>query len=157
MRAYSGTVYSAAFRSTTLSTNPHDLFGITAPSNSKVRIREILIAEISPDNDGVGVELLRGSTIASIGAALTPQNLKGWASAPTAGSSVTGPSTTLVSTASATRIHAGAFTENLFHYRPAPIAAPILAEGQRLHVRITAPATGSISGSITFEEIGQVP
>ncbi len=154
---YSGSVFTASFRSTGLTAGtPHDFFGLLAPSDSKVRIREISINAVSSDQTSIGVQLLRGSTASSTSAAISPVNLKGWSGAVAAGSSVTAPSSTVVSTASAVLLYAGFLDENSFCYCPEEIAAPILAESQRLHVR-TDDAAVSMQGTITFEEIGKVP
>src|SRR5262249_6594970 len=139
-----------------LTTNPFDAIGILAPTNSRVAIHEIALAVPSTEApDRLGVQLLRGSTISSTSVAITPRHIHGWTGAPTAGSSVTLPCTTLVSTTSAVRLVADAFWDNVWRWTPEPMHRPILEVGQRLHVRLSAPSTTRMSGTITFSEIGR--
>jgi hypothetical protein len=150
-----GPIYTASFQTTSITTATCDVIGIKAPDNSRVCIHEIVAAQPSTDaSDRFGVQLLRGSTASSTSAAITPRNIWGWSGAPTAGSSVTQPSATLVSTTSAVLIYADAAHDNRWQYRPMPMDRLILDAGQRLHVRITAPSTTKLNGTITFSEIG---
>jgi hypothetical protein len=149
-------IYSAAFQTTAVTTNPHDAIGILAPTNSRVAIHEIVLSQPTTEApDRIGVQLLRGSTASSTSAAITPRNLSGHSGAVVAGSSVTLPCTTLVSTTSAVLLAADAADDNRFAYKPAPCDRPILEAGQRLHVRITAPSTTRLNGTIFFSEIGK--
>lgn len=151
-----GPVYTASFQTTALTTNSHDAFGILASTLSRVCIHEVTLAQpTSEAPDRLGVQLLRGSTASSTSAAITPRHIHGWSSVPTAGSSVTLPCTTLVSTASAVMVYADAFYDNTWCFRPAPVDRPILDVSQRLHVRITAPSTTRMNGTITFSEISK--
>jgi hypothetical protein len=151
-----GQIFSAAFQTTALTTNPHDAFGILAPTNSRVVIHEIVLAQPTTEApDRLGVQLLRGSTASSTSAAITPRNIMGHALAPSAGSSVTLPSSTLVSTASAVLLAADAAFDNRFAFRPAPCDRPMIEAGQRLHVRISAPSTGRMNGTLLYSEIGR--
>jgi hypothetical protein len=151
-----GPIYTASFQTTALTTNAHDVIGIAAPSNSRIAIHEITLAQPTTEaSDRFGVQLLRGSTASSTSAAITPRHIHGHTGTPTAGASVTRPCTTLVSTNSAVLLHADAATENRWFYRPAPWDRPILTTEQRLHVRITAPSTTRMNGTIVFSEIGK--
>ncbi len=163
-----GPVFSATFSSVSLSTNPYDLFGIKAPSNSRVQVVGMVIALKSTDNtkeQNLTMSLLRGSTASSTSAAITAQNMMGWAGTPTAGSSVTQPSSTLVSTTSAVSIWEDTWNcRDAFMFPRDDVvprsALPILDKSQRLHLRVSAPSTGTtfvVSGSILFREIGQPP
>lgn len=162
-----GPCFSANFNAVSLTTNPYDMFGILPPSNSRVQIVSILLGLQSTDNTKeqiLGVQLLRGSTASSTSAGLTPVNMMGW-SGVSAGSSVTQPSSTLVSTASAVGLFQDVWnTRDAWHFPredciPSEVL-PILDKSQRLHVRITAPSTGttfSVTGSLQFREIGRPP
>jgi hypothetical protein len=150
-----GPIYTASFQTTALTTNVMDAVGIRASSLSRVCIHEITLGQPTTEApDRLGVQLLRGSTASSTSAAITPRHVHGWSGAPTAGSSVTGPGGT-VSTASAVLLYADGFFDNSWIYRPAPVDRPILDVNQRLHVRITAPSTTRLNGSITWSEIGR--
>jgi hypothetical protein len=151
-----GPIFTAAFQTTALTANAHDIFGILAPSNSRVRIHEVCLAQPSTESpdDRLGVRLLRGSTASSTATALSPRHIHGWSGVPAAGSSVTFGCTTLVSTASAVLLYADSFFYNIFNFRPDPCDRPVLDVDQRLHVRITAPSTGRMNGTITWSEIG---
>lgn len=156
MQIPNGPIYTASFQTTALTTNPHDAFGILPSTLSRVAIHEITLAQPTTEApDRLGVQLLRGSTASSTSAAITPRHIHGWSGAPTAGSSVTLPCTTLVSTASAVLVHADAFFDNKWVWRPAPMDRPVLDVSQRLHVRITAPSTTRLNGTIKFSELGK--
>jgi hypothetical protein len=154
-----GPIYTASFQTTALTTNPFDAIGILAPTNSRVCIHEISFGQPGVAAlDRLGVQVLRGSTISSTSVAITPRHIHGWTGAPTAGSSVTLPCTTLVSTTSAVLLAADAFWDNVWRYMPEPAMRPILEAGQRMHVRLSAPstaATGVLNGVLTFSEIGK--
>ena len=151
-----GPIYTASFQTPALTTNAHDAIGILAPTNSRVVIHEIALAFPSSEApDRLGVHLLRGSTASSTSVAITPVHIHGWTGAPTAGSSVTLPCTTLVSTTSAVRLQADAFWDNVWRFMPEPGMRPILEVSQRMHVRITAPSTPRLNGTLTFSEIGK--
>ena len=160
----SGNIYSASFSATALTTNPYDVFGLLAPTNSRVVVREIKIGQYSDAGDAqaemLSVVLLRGSTASSTaGTAVTPVNRKGHTGATSAGSSVLTCSTALASTASAVQIEADAFNvASGYRHYPVPSERLVLEKSQRLHVRITAPNDAlTVNGTITFEEVGQIP
>lgn len=151
-----GPIYAASFQTTALTTNPHDIFGILASTATRVAIHEIRLGQPTTEApDRLGVVLLRGSTASSTATTVTPRHIHGWSGVPTAGSSVTFGCTTLVSTASAVLLEADAFFDNSWVYRPAPADQPIIDSGQRLHVRITAPSTTRMNGTVVFAEIGK--
>lgn len=158
-----GNVFTASFSASALTTNAADLFCLTAPSLSNVVIREIVIGQYSDAGDAeaeiLSITLLAGSTAASGGSAITPRNVERHTGAPTAGSSVLGPSTTVASTASAELIYADvANVAAGWVYRPDVAERPILEPSERLALRISAPADAlTANGTITFEEIGKAP
>jgi hypothetical protein len=155
-----GNTFSAALTATLTTTNPTDLISIvpsTGAIPSRVQIQRIVVATGSTANVPVnmGIELWRGSTNAAIGAAVTPRNHAGWSAAPSAGSSVSANSTTLLSTASAVLFHADAMSNGRFEYCPQSGYEPIIESGQRFHVRGTGAAAGSVNVTLTFREIGK--
>ena len=151
----SGPIYTAAFVTTGLTANPHDVFGIVPSANSRACIHELVLGIPSSDGTDVGVEIWRGSTGVSTGGAITPRNIHGWTAAPSAKSSVTGPSSAVVSTTSAIRLYADVTSELRLKYCPDPCDRPVLEVSQPMHVRITAPTTGRMNGTVTFSEIGK--
>lgn len=161
-----GNVYSIPFASQAVSTNAFDLVGIYASTSpiSRVEIMSIDIAVISSAVSATPqlcqVQLLRGSTASSTSAAITPVNLKGWSGAPTAGSSATLPCSNVTSSASSVQIWADGFNAAQgWHFPPyqemTGLVRPVVASGQRLHLRLTAPSTAfTMTGTLTFREIG---
>jgi hypothetical protein len=157
-----GPVYTASFSATTTTTNPYDLFGILPSTSSRVCIHEITIGNIStgPASEAVGMTLWRGSTASSTSAAITPRDVRGYTGVPTAGSSVTGPSSSTVSTTSAVAIHAESWVygQESWKFCPEECERPLLEVSQRLHLRMSAPAAGlTLAGTLKFSEIGKYP
>lgn len=153
-----GPVYTATFTTTAASTGGEiDAFGLTAPSNSRVEVHAVSIGQptANPPAANLGVLLLRGSTAIGGGTTITPRNLAGWTGALTAGSSVTGPSTSVGSTASAVVVYADAFVGGVWWYYPAKDDRVVLEAGQRLNIRLTTPQQTSINGTIMFSETGR--
>ena len=159
-----GNLYKIPFTAT-LTTNPYDLVGILAPNNSQVVLREFIVGALStaqPMGATMQVSIFRGSTASSTSAAITSvQILPQTSPAPcVAGSSVTGPSSGLVSTASATLIHtdswSAAFQSYMYFQDDPAMRAPRCDVSQRLHVRLSAPSTAlAVVGTATIEEIGR--
>jgi hypothetical protein len=159
-------VYTAAFFSTGITVNPLDVIGILASSLSRVAIHKVEIglqSSAAPVGEDVGVLFLRGSTASSTGAAITPKNVDGFAHKASAGSSVTSPSSILVSTASAELVYATNWhaQDDTFVYEPREWQDRLRLEAsQRLHVRITGlqlQSSPAIYATLTFSEIGNVP
>jgi hypothetical protein len=158
-------LYSVAFSAQTLSTGGSwDLWGLFASTSPVTRLEVVSIdldfsaSAISATPQALSLTVFRGSTASST-STVTPAQLKGWSGAPTAGSSATGPSSSLVSTASATLIWAGvANAATGWHFPPQQADAftrPILASGQRLHLRLATPQAALVaSGTLTFRELG---
>jgi hypothetical protein len=158
-----GNIYKIPFAAT-LTTNPCDLVGILAPNNSQVVLREFIVGAVStsqPQGQLFQVSIFRGSTASSTSAAITPvQILPQTSPAPcVAGSSVTGPSSGLVSTASATLIHTDSWSaafQSYVYFQDDPAMRARCDVSQRLHVRLSAPSTAlAIVGTATIEEIGR--
>lgn len=154
-------IYNAAFNAETLTTNPTDLFTLEASADSRVRVRGVNLGQQSTSPDDLRqlhVQLLRGATDAPSTSPITPTHVAGWSNAPAADSDVSGPSTDLASTTSASLLYADAFDEAGWCYKPHEHEQPILDVSQRLHVRVSAPESSmSLSGTLTFEEIGKIP
>lgn len=161
-----GNIFSASFKSVALTTNANDLFTVYASTNPVTRV-EILSINLSVGSSAVTntpqvatVSLMTGTTSTGAGAAITPTNLRRWANAPTAGSAVNGPTTTVGSSASATQIWADGFNIGGGYLFPpyqemTGLVRPVIASGQRLTLRLEAPSTALVmSGSICFREIG---
>lgn len=161
-------VYTAAFHAvlSTAATPSYDIIGILASSLSRVAIHKFEVgahstAAVSSEN--LEVLFLRGSTASST-TTLTPTNVDGFDVKATAQSSVTGPSSNLVSTASAVLVYAKSWEVQYGSviYEPYEWQDRIRLEaGQRLHIRMAAPSVNTsgfhLVGTLTFSEIGYVP
>ena len=156
-----GPVFTAPFSAAALTTNAQDLFCLTAGSSSRVVIREIRIGQYTEFGDAqselLSLTMLVGSTAPSSGTAITPRNVAGHSGAPSAASSVLGPSTTLASTASAVERFADVWNVAAgFLYAPLPPERLILEPSQRLALRMTAPNDAmTMNGTLVFQEIGK--
>jgi hypothetical protein len=162
----SGAVYTYSFQATALSSaGPADIFTVTAPTNSRVAIRELRFAQTSDFGDAqaeiLSLIFMVGSTsTAPAGTAITGTNVRTYTGTPTAGSSVTGPTTTLASTSSATLLLADAYNVAApYLYIPPPDMRFVLGRGQRFVARIaTTPNDAlTVNGTLTLQEIGQSP
>lgn len=146
---------------------PVDLFGFL-PSTSPISRGELLSINLSFSSSAVSqtpqalnLQLLRGSTAASTSAVITPANLRGWTGTQTdAGSSITGPSSGIVSTASAVSIWSDSVNTAIGYLFPpyqeeTGLVRPVLASGQRLHLRLDTPQVALVAnGSFTYRLIG---
>lgn len=159
----SGPVYTAPFSAQALTTNDQDLFCLTASSSSRVVIREIRLGQYTEFGDAqaelLSLTMMVGSTASSSGTAITPLNVKRHTGAPTADSSVVGPSTTLASTTSSD-VH-WADTWNVaagLLYSPLPPERLVVQPGEIFNLRMSAPADAmTLNGTLVFQEIGKVP
>lgn len=158
----SGPVYTAPFTATALTTNSQDLWCITAGSSTRVVIREIRLGQYTEFGDSqselLSLEILTGSTAASAGSALTTPNVQSHSGAPTATSTVVGPSTTLASTTSASRRWADVWNVAAgLLYSPLPSERIVLNPDQIMVLRMSAPNDAmTINGTMTFQEIGTI-
>lgn len=158
-----GNIFNVWLSANSLSTGgPNDIFNILAPTKSRVQLLEVRIGQSSTNPTAIqslGVSFFSGSSSSGAGATITAYNTKQWTGAPTAGTSVTGPSTTIASTTSATLLYAGAYdaAAGTFVYRPnEQYGVPlVITNGQRFHIRVTTPQLPVVShGTLTFKEIG---
>lgn len=159
----SGPVYTAPFSAIALTTNAHDLWCLTASSSSRVVVREIRIGQYTEFGDAqaelLSLTVLTGSTAPSSGTAITPRNVQGHTGAPSADSSVIGPSATLASTTSAVARFADAWNVAAgYLYAPLPAERLVLNPSQCMVIRMTAPNDAlTMNGTLVFQEIGKVP
>lgn len=158
-----GPIFSAAFSAAAISTaGARDIFHIhiTAPSDSKVALREIRLSQYSDFGDAqaelLPLQLMVGTSSVSTGAALAPQNVQRHAGAPTAGTAVVGPSTALASTAAAAMILADAWNvQPGWWWSPPADQHIILSPGQRAVIRMGVPNDSiTMNGTVIFQEIG---
>jgi hypothetical protein len=157
----SGPIFSAAFSAASISTaGPSDLFFVTASTRSRVAVREVRLGQYSDAGDAqaemLPITLLLGSTSAAVGSTITPRNVARHTGAPSAGTAVSAPSTTLSSTASAILMHADAMNIAAgWSYMPTAADRLVLNPGQKFTVRMGTPNDAlSLNGTLTFEEIG---
>lgn len=159
-------VFTATFAAVSVSA-AQDVFELTAPSTSRVRVKEIRIGQYSDFGDAaaeiLSVQVIRGYTTAgSGGAAVTPSNLEPWSRA--AAATVARNNTTVAQDGSAQILIADSFNIQAGWWwkgdPPDPIRGYVgseiqLAPGAILVVRITAPADAiTTNATIVFEETG---
>jgi len=157
-------LFTATFNAIAV-TAAQDAFEITAPATSRVKIKEVRLGQYSDFGDAaaeiLSVLIMRGHTASgSGGASVTPANLAGWTAAPAAASAVERNNTTPASGGSPVTLVADAFNiQQGWMWRAWEECEEIILEvGQRLVVRITAPADEvTANGTILFEEIGKPP
>lgn len=157
----SGPVFTAPFSAVALTTNPHDLFCVTASTSSRVVVREIRLGQYSEFGDSqselLSLTIMTGSTAAaSAGSTITPVNVQSHSGAPTANTAVIAASTTLGSTTSATVRYADAWNVAAgYLYTPPPPERIVLNPGQIMLFRMSAPNDAmTMNGTITLQEIG---
>lgn len=164
---HGGPIFTYPFSATALTTGGSiDLWCVTAPSNSRVAVREIVFGQYSDPGDAqaemLSILFMTGSTASSSGgSAITGLNLNRYstASTPTANCTVVGPSTTLASTTSASVVRAETFNVMAgYRFYPVPAERPIIGLSQRFVVRITVPNDAlTVNGTLMLQEIGQTP
>jgi hypothetical protein len=162
-------IYTATFNAVAV-TAAQDFFEITAPANSRVRIRECRIGQYTDFGDAaaeiLSVLVIRGFTTSGSvgGTAPTPSNVSGHSGALAAGSVVEINNTTLANTGSAVTLYADTWNIATPWWFAPSMPSPrngwwgehlILAPSQRLVFRITAPADSiTCNGTLVFEELG---
>jgi hypothetical protein len=157
-----GPVFGVPLSTSSLSTaNAWDVLQLTADSSGRLEIVSFDLAIASTQfttGSQLTLQLLRGSTAASAGSAITPRNVRGWSGAPSANFTAAGPSSGLTSTASAVLIWTGAFDFNgRLSYRPdCRDERIVLTLGQRLNFRTNTPQVAAVvTGSVLCAEIGK--
>jgi len=155
-------IFSAVFSGIAVAA-AQDVFEIVAGSETRVRLHEIRLGQITDFGDaaaeGLSVMLVRGfTTTGSGGAAVTPVNLSGHANALPPASTVKRNNTTLAQDGAGAAIFSDAWNiADSWLYSPANELVPIVEKGQRLVVRISAPADEiTMNATLVFEEIGDL-
>ena len=160
--SYSTTLFACPFTSFPVSSTGgasyFDLWSITGTTVGRTEIHEIQIGQLSTQvtgNQQIAIQIMRGSTALGGGATIIPVNLKGWGTAPTAGSSAEGPSSVLASTISATVIYADNTNySGGWFYSPASYEEIVLDTGQTMNIRVSAPpVTVQLSGTLLIREV----
>lgn len=154
----SGPVFTATFSAVAVSL-AQDLFEIVAHSSSRVEICEIDIGQYSDAGDAqdelLSILIIRGNTTSgSGGSSVTPRNF--FSGSRAAVSTVEANNTTVASAGSPVTMHASSFNVRAgWYHRPPPGERIILEAGERLVVRITAPADEvTMNGTLKFRELG---
>jgi hypothetical protein len=136
-----------------------DVLTITASSSSRIavlRIEATLITTQYTTFPALGLQLMSGSTGTSTGTAITPVNVLRRSNNKAADFTATGPSSTVVSTASAALIVAGGLDPLRWVYAPSDLRQPILGLSGILFLRTTVPSVAAVlSVSATVQELGK--
>ena len=154
-----GPVFTVPIPATSLTTgSAWDVFSIIS-TTGRVELMEVVLSQVSSSVAAIqalGVKMFRGSTGVSGGAALTAANALGDGGAAAAVATLTGPSSTVISTTSATQVHSEAMkADGHFRYRPHADACQVLATSQRLHLNVTTPSVAiTVYGTVTFRQKG---
>lgn len=160
--------FTATFSAVAVSA-AQDVFEIVAHASSRVSICEISLGQYSDAGEAeaelLSIQVIRGfTTTGSGGAAVTPANLSPWSRAAVttvARNNTTvaqdGTGVTLIS--DVMNVQAGwAYRPQYDPLNPTTDERIWLAPGDRLVVRITAPADAvTMNGTIKFEEVGKMP
>jgi hypothetical protein len=139
-----------------------DLWSLKGSTSGRTRIRSINVGQKSTSvtgNQQLDVQVYRGSTGLGGGAAVSPVNTKGWATASTANSLAYAPSSTsLASTVSATLLYADNtdWSGNWLFPAEDTWGPMTLEAGQNFNVRVTTPPSAApvyLSGTLVIEEV----
>lgn len=162
-------VYTATF-SAVAATAAQDVFEITAPANSRVKIIDCKLGQYTDFGDAaaeiLSVLVIRGfTTTGTGGSSVTPANILGHTGAMTATSVVKANNTTVATNgtgvtlvADVMNVAAGWSLRDTLSRGYENVPEIILSNSQRLVIRITAPADSlTMNGTLIFEEIGQIP
>lgn len=141
-----------------------DLFSLLAAANSRIAIREVRIGQYSDFGDAqaeiVSVRIIRGNTtVGSGGSAITPVNISGHANSAVAGTTVRANDTTAAADGAPLTVISDTFNVAAgWWYYPPEDERPVMEKGQRVCIRITAPADAlTVNATVVFEELGQIP
>lgn len=156
-----GTVYTATVAAVAV-TAAQDVFEIVSPSTSRVRIREVRIAQYSDAGDAqaemLSILVMRGHTTSgSGGSSVTPNNVNHYSTL-TASSTVEANNTTVASNGSPVTLIADAWNvQGGWWYTPDENEMIVIDVSTRLVFRITAPADSiTLNATLVFEEIGTI-
>jgi hypothetical protein len=160
--SYSTRIYTVPFVafpiSTTSGAAAFDLWAGTATTVGRMELKEVNIGQLSTNTAGnqqLNVQIYRGSTAIGGGSAVTPANLKGWATAPAAGAAINAPSSNLSSTSAATLVIAdNTDWSGNWDYQPQDFEEITMDTGQAFFVRVSAPPVLTyLSGTLKFKEV----
>lgn len=160
-----GNVYSVSFSSAAVVAAVTEPFALTASTVSNFVLREVRLGQVAAALTSSAIETLtvgiyRGSTLGSTAgatAAIYNQDAR---------SDSTGTFATLINSSSpgssgtsAQLLYSAPWNTQLpFVWRPPKDERPVFKLGQRLQVRLGAPAAGiTVGGSVLVEEIGKTP
>lgn len=156
------TIFFAPFSAVAVSL-AQDLFEIAAPAGCPIAINQIVLGQYSDFGDAqaeiLSVQIIRGHTVSgSGGGTVTPVNRNGLSTA-TSGATVKTNNTTVATTSGVTTYSDTFNVAAGWSYDPPdgtdgiPDERIVLAAGDRLVVRITAPADAlTMNGTLVFEE-----
>lgn len=154
-------IHTATFTAVAV-TAAQDAFEITADTTTRVKIREVMLGQYSDAGDAqaelLSVLFIRGNTVTgSGGSTVTPANISGHTGALSAVSVVKANNTTVATSGTTKTLRAEAWNvQTPYIYAPEEDEYLILEAGQRLCIRLTAPADSlTMNGTMTFEEYGQ--
>ena len=156
-------IHMATFAAVSVSA-AQDLFEIVAPAAIKVDIREIRIGQYSDFGDSsaelLSLRIIRGyTTSGSGGSSVTPVKREAASVLTAATTTVEANNTTVAQDGTAEVLLADSFNvAGGFRYYPVPEERIRLQAGERLVVRIAAPADAlTMNGTVVFEELGVDP
>ena len=153
-----GQTYFATLLSSALSTAAgHDLLSLLSTGASRVEVVGLELQQLTTAPQPASVELWRGSTGVTAGSALAAVPREGWPAKPAAKSAITANSSTLLSTASAVRLHAGGFEPDSGHFCWRPEFPVTLDSSARFHARMGTPGPFSVAATIEWREVGKIP
>jgi len=155
-----GNVYNIPLAAVALSSaNVWDLLTLTANSSGRielVRVEVVLQTTQYAVFPALGLQIMTGSTGVSTAAAITPVNVKRASGNKAADFTAAGQSSSVVSTASATLVFAGALDPVRFCWEPEECCRPLLGLSGTLVVRTTLPSVAAVVfATATVREMGK--
>jgi hypothetical protein len=149
------TVFAASFAAVAVSA-AQDVFELVAATAMVVNLREVRLGQYSDFGDAaaeiLSVQIIKGYTVSGSGGSTpTPGDI---VAAAVAGATVEANNTTVANTGTVKILVADAFNVQAgWWYRPPADERIRLAAGERLVVRITAPADAlTMNGTLVFDE-----
>lgn len=159
----SGRIYLVTQLLPSLTTAAQEMISLVASTLARVEILRLELGQLTSSPIPMSIETWRNSTGGSTGGTLPSVNREGWPTAPAAVATVTGQSTTLNSTSTATqnvvRLQADTFEIDSGQYTYQPEFPPIIDYSQRYSARISPLTTAAVVGmavTLTFRETGKI-
>ena len=156
---YSNTVYTVPFVDAAMGSSASwDVWVMRCSTSCRTELREINIGQKSSAASviqQIDVTLYRGGSTGTSTSPVTPVQLKGWTGAPSAGATVTGPSSaTALTSAPAVLLYAdNSDVSGNFYYKADPMEF-IFEAGQTLLVKASQPVSPmTICGTLKFAEL----